>query len=212
MSYFDGFDLSGLWKISEYAQREYVLPPPTDISIASVEKRLGYRLPGSYIELMGYQNGGLLTRTSFPTTEPTSWAEDQVAIAGLLGIGDSKQYSLCGKLGSQFMQDEWGYPDIGVYFGDCPSGGHDMICFDYRKCGRSGEPQIVHVDQEFDFKITFLSNTFEEFIRGLQADGGEENSDTELANPIVVSAWIDPEFAKEQGIEVPSGGPSKETE
>ena len=30
---------------------------------------------------------------------------------------------------------EWEYPDIGIYFGNCPSGGHDMIALDYRTCG-----------------------------------------------------------------------------
>ncbi len=170
MSYFEGFDLAGFWKDSDYARKEYVLPAPTDISIASVEKRLGYRLPRSYIELMQLQNGGLPEKTAHPTTESTSWAEDHVAITGILGIGDAKTYSLCGELGSQFMKDEWGYPKIGVYFADCPSAGHDMICLDYRACGRSGEPQVVHVDQEFDYKITFLADTFEKFIKGLRSD------------------------------------------
>jgi hypothetical protein len=31
--------------------------------------------------------------------------------------------------------DEGEYPDIGIYFGNCPSGGHDMIALDYRTCG-----------------------------------------------------------------------------
>jgi hypothetical protein len=174
VSHFDGFDLAGFWKDSDYSRKEYILQPPTDISIAAVEKRLGYKLPGAYIELMRDQNGGLPEKTAFPTTEPTSCAEDHVAIHGLLGIGDSKTYSLCGELGGQFMMGEWGYPDIGVYFGDCPSAGHDMICLDYRQNGPSGEPQVVHVDQEFDYKITFLADTFEEFIKGLQSDGDFE--------------------------------------
>ncbi len=170
MSHFNGFDLAQFWKDSEYARKAYVLPAPTDISIASVEKKLGYKLPGSYIELMQYQNGGIPVKTAYPTKTPTSWAKNHVAISGILGIGDSKSYSLCGELGSQFMKDEWGYPEIGVYFGDCPSAGHDMICLDYRACGPSGEPQVVHVDQEFDYRITMLADTFEEFVRGLRND------------------------------------------
>jgi hypothetical protein len=68
------------------------------------------------------------------------------------------------------MMDEWGYPDIGIYFGSCPSAGHDMICLDYRSCGVEGEPKIVHVDQESDYKITFLANSFGEFVLGLVPD------------------------------------------
>jgi len=63
--------------------------------------------------------------------------------------------------------DEWGYPDIGVYFADTPSAGHDMIALDYRACGRDGEPAVVHVDQEVGYVVTPLAPTFEDFIAGL---------------------------------------------
>ena len=63
-----------------------------------------------------------------------------------------------------------GYPDIGVYICDCPSAGHDMICLDYRKNGKNGEPEVVHVDQELDYKITFLAENFELFVTGLVSD------------------------------------------
>ena len=80
----------------------------------------------------------------------------------------SQQYSLCGELGSRFLVSEWGYPSIGVAICDCPSAGHDAIFLDYRACGPEGEPAVVHVDQELDYKITHLADSFEEFIRGLQ--------------------------------------------
>ncbi len=179
MGCFEGFDLTGFWQDSDYSRKAYVLPPPTDISIAAVEKKLGYKLPASYIELMQHQNGGLPKRAAFPTIEATSWAEDHVGLHGILGIGDSKTYSLCGELGSQFMIDEWGYPPIGVYFADCPSAGHDMICLDYRKCGRSGEPTVVHVDQELDYKVTFLADSFDEFIKGLVDEDSFDDPDVE---------------------------------
>lgn len=105
--------------------------------------------------------------TCFPTDVPTSWAKDHVAITGIFGIGREKSYSLCGGLGSQFMIDDWGYPAIGVAICDCPSAGHDMIFLDYRECGSQGEPKIVHIDQECDYKITPLADNFEAFIRGL---------------------------------------------
>ena len=66
------------------------------------------------------------------------------------------------------MIAEWEYPAIGVAICDCPSAGHDMIFLDYRACGSQGEPAVVHVDQENDYKITHLADSFEEFIRGLE--------------------------------------------
>ena len=203
MGHFKRLDLAGYWKDSDYSRKEYVLPPPTDISIAATEKSLGYKLPKSYIELMRHQNGGLPNKTAFPTSEPTSWANDHVAIDGILGIGDSKTYSLCGSLGSQFKIDEWGYPEIGVYFGTCPSAGHDMICLDYRKCGRSGEPRVVHVDQESDYKITFLAENFENFVKGLVDEQQFSDSDDEgsvafvwRTEAITASIRRDDEFLK----------------
>ena len=165
---FEGFDLTNFWDDNWYALKEYVSDPPSDELIASVEEELGYKLPASYIWLMKQHNGGIPVNTCYPCDEPTCWAEDHVAITGIFGIGREKIYSLCGELGSQFMIDEWEYPAIGVAICDCPSAGHDMIFLDYRACGPQGEPAVVHVDQENDYKITHLADSFEEFIRGLE--------------------------------------------
>lgn len=164
---FKDFDLSNFWEKSEYAAETFVSEPPTAELIGSIERELGYKLPASYIELMKNQNGGTPKNRAFPTKERTSWAEDHVAVVGIYGIGREKRYSLGGEFGGKFMMEEWGYPDIGVYIADCPSAGHDMICLDYRKNGRDGEPEVVHIDQECDYKITFLAADFEEFVKGL---------------------------------------------
>jgi len=74
---------------------------------------------------------------------------------------------LLGEIGSAFWPSEWAYAEIDVYFADCPSGGHDMLCLDYTDCGPTGEPRVVHVDQEWDYKVTFVAANFESFIRGL---------------------------------------------
>ena len=165
---FEGFDLTNFWDDNWYALKEYVSEPSSDELIASVEEELGYKLPAAYIWLMKQHNGGIPVNTCYPCDEPTCWAEDHVAITGIFGIGREKIYSLCGELGSQFMIDEWEYPAIGVAICDCPSAGHDMIFLDYRACGPQGEPAVVHVDQENDYKITHLADSFEEFIRGLE--------------------------------------------
>lgn len=168
--FFKDFDFKNFWSECSYSARDYISVLADDEMIDSVEKELGYKLPGSYIQMMKSQNGGLANKSVFPTAEANSWADDHVAITGIMGIGRERTYSLCGERGSQFMIDEWGYPAIGVYFADCPSAGHDMILFDYSNCGKDGEPEIVHVDQENDFKKTFLAKDFETFIRGLKAE------------------------------------------
>ena len=165
---FEGFDLTNFWDDNWYALKEYVSDPPSDELIASVEEELGYKLPAAYIWLMKQHNGGIPVNTCYPCDEPTCWADDHVAITGIFGIGREKSCSLCGELGSQFMIDEWEYPAIGVAICDCPSAGHDMIFLDYRACGPQGEPAVVHVDQENDYKITHLTDSFEEFVRGLE--------------------------------------------
>lgn len=181
---FEGMDLAGFWDDSSYALEAYVSDPPGDELIASVEEELGYKLPQSYIALMKKHNGGAPHRTCYPTDQATSWAEDHIAITSILGIGREKDYSLCGDLGSRFMIEEWGYPDIGVVICDCPSAGHDVVMLDYRHCGKDGEPEVIHVDQEDDYEITYLAPDFEAFIRGLtdeeEYDTAEEDKEEDL--------------------------------
>ena len=165
---FGDFDVSDFWENSDYARKEYVGEPLTDELAASIELEIGYKLPAAYIALMRVQNGGIPRLTDHRTQKPTSWAKDHIAIAGIYGINRSKDSSLGGQYGSKFWEEEWGYPPIGVYFADCPSSGHDMLCLDYRECGVDGEPQVVHIDQESDYEITFVAKDFESFIRGLE--------------------------------------------
>ncbi|WP_223648962.1 SMI1/KNR4 family protein [Hymenobacter psoromatis] len=182
---FDDFDLTHFWSNSAYALEKYVEERFSRELLISIEQELGYKLPAAYIELMETQNGGIPANTCFPTGEPTSWAKDHIAITGISGIGYTKPYSLRGKLGSQFMLDEWGYPPIGVCVCDCPSAGHDMVMLDYSACGPQGEPTVVHVDQEDDYISTFLAPDFESFIRGLvneeQYDTSAEDLQKDLA-------------------------------
>jgi len=183
--YFADLDFSDFWDDDEYALDNYVGSFPTDEIIASAEKELGYKLPASYIELMKLHNGGMPLKTCFPTTQGTSWAEDHAAITGIMGIGSTKTYSLCGTLGSKFMIDEWGYPDTGIYICDCPSAGHDMVMLDYSKCGENGEPEVVHVDQESDYKKTFLAKDFETFIRGLVSEDVFDTTEQDLEDTLI---------------------------
>jgi hypothetical protein len=174
--YFADFDLEQFWEPSEYAQKTYVGDPLTDEVVVAVERELGYKLPASYVDLMKTQNGGTPRKINHRTTERTSWANNHIAITGIYSIGSEKRCSLCGEVGSKFWVEEWGYPAIGIYFADCPSAGHDMVCLDYRACGPTGEPQVVHIDQEWDYKIVFVAENFEAFIRGLEDDSAFDES------------------------------------
>lgn len=181
---FADFDFNQFWEDSQYARDDYVSAPPSASDIAQIERELGYKLPASYIHFMQQQNGGIPANTCFPTQLATSWSDDHIAITGIMGIGKDKSYSLGGDFGSQFMIEEWGYPDIGVVICDCPSAGHDVVMLDYRACGPDGEPEVIHVDQESDYEITFLAPTFESFIKGLvhedEYDTSEEDKILDL--------------------------------
>ena len=166
--YFKNFDITNFWYDCEYALKNYVEDTLSIEIINSIEKELGYKLPASYIYLMETRNGGMPLKTCHSTITSTSWAENHIAISGISGIGRNKINSLCGELGSQFMINEWGYPNIGIVICDCPSAGHDVVMLDSRKCGKDGEPEVVHVDQDYDYNITFLAKDFETFILGLK--------------------------------------------
>lgn len=165
--YFKSFDFSNFWDNSEYAKKKYVEKPVTDKMIKIIEKELGYKLPTSYIEMMKVQNGGIPVNVCFPAECVPGWPDGFVQIDCIMGIGNEKRYSLGGEAGSKFWIDLWEYPDIGVVICETITGGHDLIMLDYRKCGNKGEPEVVHVDQEGDYEITFLAKDFETFIKGL---------------------------------------------
>lgn len=158
------YDFSSFWDDTEYAKKTYIEEYPSDQLIQELEDSLGYKLPASYIWLMKQHNGGVPFYQYFPCSEPTSWAADHIAISCIAGIGVDKANSIGGTCGSRFMIEEWNYPNIGVAICDCPSAGHDMIFLDYRECGPEGEPSVVHIDQEYDYKITKLADTFDDFI------------------------------------------------
>lgn len=161
-----------LWVPGEAGTSEYGEAPLSKETLKSVEAELGYRLPAAYVSQARTHNGGQLRRNAHASPTPTTWAADHVAVTGIFAIGRTARSSLCGTNGQRLWLDEWGYPDLGVYFADTPSAGHDMIALDYRACGRDGEPVVVHVDQEVGYIVTPLAPTFEEFIAGLV---GEES-------------------------------------
>mmetsp|Transcript_18975 Transcript_18975/g.34252 ORF Transcript_18975/g.34252 Transcript_18975/m.34252 type:complete len:227 (+) Transcript_18975:37-717(+) len=175
---FVDFDVSQVFEEGEEGEGGEL----TDDTVKTVETGLGYTLPKAWIDLVRKtkQNGGNVVKKCCATSSATTWAANHVQIEDIMAIGQNlidEQEDWIG---------EWEYPKIGVYFGNCPSAGHDMIALDYRECGPTGEPSVVHVDQESDYKITKLAENFEEFIRKLQpeedfeeegGEGGDEEGD-----------------------------------
>lgn len=164
--YFNNLNLDEFWSESDYYTNKEAV---TDEMIKNAEKLLGYKLPQAYIELIKTRNGGSPVNKCFSTNKPTSWAEDHIAIDGICGIG--REYGIDSEdFGSRFMIEEWGYPNIGIVICECPSAGHDAVMFDYSKCGKEGEPEVIHLDVEINDKptITFLTKDFEGFILGLE--------------------------------------------
>ena len=166
--HFENFDWDAFWIEDGYSLQTYTGKPLADDAVKQAEEELGYKLPNSYVELLKNKNGGISKDVCFRTDVATSWADDHIAICGILGINNHDN-SLLQECGTKFMIEEWGYPEIGIIVCDCPSAGHDCVMLDYSKCGNDGEPQVVHVNVEDENKpvITFLAKDFETFILGL---------------------------------------------
>jgi hypothetical protein len=184
--FFEGVLFDVFWNDSDYALKEYVGAPATDEMIVEAERALGYKLPESYKELVRRHNGGIPAYNFFHLPFAAHNEPDEIYIFGIMGVDSSKRSSLCGELGSRFMMEEWGYPDIGVAICDCPSAGHDMIFLDYRRCGPEGEPEVVHIDQESDYAITYLAGDFDSFIHGL----GKEADDPSEEDGNAAAAYV----------------------
>lgn len=142
----------------------------TPAMIAKAEKDLKKTLPVKFKELMRIQNGGGMSdEKSCIAAKGTTWGEAHACIESIIPVEE-----LCEEQDN--WVNEWGYPNIGIYFGNCPSGGHDMFAFDYRTCGPKGEPSVVHVDQEnkTPYKITYVAPTFGAFLQALQPESAFE--------------------------------------
>ena len=132
--------------------------PVTDTEVIEAEKKLGIKLPESYIELCKIHNGGSIIYDSFPTSVPTGWADDHVSVTSIAGIDEE------GILSSSYYIEEWELPqNIVLLEGD----GHWWIAMDYRE--RNENPSIIYIDLEADVDpfILELAPDFKSFVEGL---------------------------------------------
>jgi hypothetical protein len=144
----------------------YTGPTLTPDMIGAAEKKLNYKFPDAYVQMLHVKNGGSPKLKCCPTGDPR-WAMDHVEITGICGIGGAWGIDT-DQRGSRFMIREWNYPDVGIFIAHCPSAGHDGVMLDYSECGPTGEPRVIHVDVEGDEpQIRVLAADFETFVRGL---------------------------------------------
>jgi tetratricopeptide (TPR) repeat protein len=167
MSSNDGHIPSDFWSDDPNSVENYEEKNVTTDLIKRVEKKLGYKLPDSYVDLMRSQNGGIPVKNCFPLKNISYLPEGYISIEGIFGIGKNKKYSLLGPNGNPFIKKEEGFPDIGIYFGRVTNIKDTMLVLDYRKSGSDGEPVVLLVDKSKEYILTFVSNDFKSFIENL---------------------------------------------
>ncbi|RRC91196.1 SMI1/KNR4 family protein [Erysipelotrichaceae bacterium OH741_COT-311] len=160
-----------LWNEHPYYKENCTDKSLTDEMVVEAEKKLGYKLPQSYVDLMKSRNGGKLIKNYWMNENAKSNEVDVIGLECFYSIGSEKDNSLFGKFGNEFWFNEWEYPrDVGVIIAKTESGGHHMIYLDYRECGKDREPKVSICFQESDYKFQILANSFEEFLLMLVTD------------------------------------------
>ena len=181
-------------------ESEYVTHLPlTEKMIENAEKKLKVSLPKSYLELLKTQyNGGSLRFDGFYDDD-----EGHYSITEIEGIGE--QFG--GILESLETAEEYELPKgLLPFAGD----GHDLYCFDYRKCGPHGEPSITHVYTE-EFTVTPLADHFEaftdklfnsyhSFVFGFEHVAGDDLVLMEKLGPILNCTFTKEEIEAKDGV------------
>lgn len=172
-------------------------PPLSRQLVAEAERVLRVTLPADLVSLLRCQNGGYVTDdfAACPTTRATSWADDHVILNEIAGIGSTEVLSL---LDSPYLNEEWGQPpELVLLSGD----GHWWIALDYRQCEPGGEPPVVFYENESEPHDELrLATSFREFVCLL---GPEPKDELALDPERVESVWVDPDFARDHGLDVP---------
>ena len=147
-------ELTKLFDAERDWAKEHIMDPLTDEMIERAESTLGYKFPQSYIELLRFQNGGII-------------ADDDCWLTEIYGVGKNKDtYHGLEKMFDNWLY-EWEYPNIGIPFGETQSGGHDIYYMDYRTLDADGEPIIVHIENEDpeDIKIKKVADNLKAFLK-----------------------------------------------
>ncbi len=145
--------------------------------IEEYEKLIGYSFPKEYKSLLSKHNGLWPERESFLYYDEVYKTEVENGI--YFYAFDHKDLTLyCDSIMGENLFDDGDIPEHLVIFGETGNG--DMICFDYREDIKSDNPKIVllHHDAAYDdgsLIISFLSNSFEEFMDSLFEDEDKDD-------------------------------------
>ena len=166
MTAFENFDWNSFWQNDSNKLIHFKGGKLKEEDIERVEKEFGYKLPDSYIELLRSQNGGAPFYTLCYYEEDGEFTP--VYLTAIYGVDPKLEYSICGDSGAKMIYNKWAYPNIGLPIAFTTRDGHAMVFLDYSECGSKGEPKVVLIEKEKDYKKSLLAENFETFIKSLR--------------------------------------------
>ncbi len=126
----------------------------TQADVETAEQRLGFRLPPDYIQLLQYQNGGILQQSVYGVAVVNGKSKPVGGVFVIFGIGgeDGIDALADGKTHNQTLIENWGYPAWSVVFAPQGSAG---FAFDYDALDADGEPSILYRYCDCDVPVTY---------------------------------------------------------
>lgn len=159
------FDFKNFWNDSAESKRDWILPMPTDDELLEIEKKLGYKLPQAYIELMkNSHNGGLLKRNAYVKLNKENEITELCRIDYIDSINKLKSESE-----RKAFPGLASLPDVGIYFGSHIEG-REKFALDY-SAADSSEPHISVILYSVKDKKYYpkrIADNFQEFIESLR--------------------------------------------
>lgn len=147
-------DIKTIWQVPKYLP--YIQPSLTDEIIEEAEKKIGYKLPKEYLELLKIQNGGYIR-----------FALKDTPHRQISGIGPYYPSITDFDWLSDYEDLSFNIKDLFPFDGD----GHWNICLDYRK--NKLNPEITYIDTESDYE-KLIAKTFNDYLNLLEIETENE--------------------------------------
>lgn len=143
-----------------------ITSPATAEECARTEAALGVTLPPALLAVLRVRNGGQIRLSSLKLTPEgrKKYGRKRYSFTRLAGVHPTDSDGLTQQ--TALARQEWDLPAGLIPLG---GDGHSWCCLDYRACGPTGEPSVVHIDLDEAQEFT-LAPTFAEFISGLFRD------------------------------------------